>query len=92
MEELFNKEMLLEKLEEERYDITHPEAEFLANCLKKDLKDLLDKYNAEISLDIIKKKEVPDEIKLSLDIIHFSDFELVKGNLEFNNITSSSLS
>lgn len=49
------------------------------------------KYKAEISLDIIGGKLNPNEIKLRTEILHHTGIELVKGNLEFNNITLNSL-
>lgn len=89
--ENYSVDYLINKMEESMEDLTPQEAEFLGNSFKEELIKLMTKYKAEISLDIIEGKLNPNEIKLTTEILHYTGIELVKGNLEFNNITPNSL-
>lgn len=79
-------------MNESMEELSFQEAEFLGLSFKKELKQLMDKYKVELSLDVIDDPLGPNEMSISVEVLHFTGIELVKGNLEFNNITSSSLS
>lgn len=90
MEE-YNLENLLEQLNEGLEDLNPDEVKFLNNSFKSELKTLLNKYNCEISLDIIDNKNESNKIILTSEIAHYDGEILLSGNLEFENIKSSLL-
>lgn len=86
----YNLENLLEKIQD-LDDLNNEEVEFLNNSFKNELRKLLDKYNCEIGLDIEENKIGERNVILTSEIAHYKGMVLISGNLEFNNIKSSSL-
>lgn len=86
----YNLENLLEKIQD-LDDLNNEEVEFLNKSFKNELRKLLDKYNCEIGLDIEENKIGERNVILTSEIAHYKGMVLISGNLEFNNIKSSSL-